>query len=153
METDLTIKYESSHVPATFRAWADKHADRIAAVDYDGGYSHPDTGRDCTAYNVLLRTGWCTEEDGLHTVIDPRVGEVKKAIREAQPCRCSECAEAHVQRGGRREGAGRKPLDPNGQTVVTTLRLTAAQRDTLSALGGAGWLRNQLDKQSRRLVK
>lgn len=151
MDTPLTIKYESSRVPASFKAWAEKHADRIAAVDYDGGFSHPNTGEDCTAYNVLLRLGWCTEEEGLHTIIDPRVTEVKKAIREAEPCHCGECAAVHIQRGGKREGAGRKPLDPNGSTVVVPVRLTAAQRDVLKTLGGAAWVRAQVDKQAKRL--
>lgn len=146
---DTPITYESNRVPASFRAWAEKHADRIEAVDYDGGFSHPDHGRDCTAYNVLLRHGWCTEEDGLHTIIDPRVSEVKKAIREAQPCHCRECDPQPV-RGGTREGAGRKPLDPAG-SVVCTVRLTHAQRDALNTLGGAAWLRGQLDRQARRL--
>ena len=47
--------------------------------------------------------------------------------------------------GGKREGSGRKALDPQG-TIVTTVRLTAEQRVTLEMLGGAQWLREQLQK-------
>jgi hypothetical protein len=46
--------------------------------------------------------------------------------------------------GGKREGSGRKALDPQG-TIVTTIRLTAEQRFTLDALGGVQWLRDYLD--------
>lgn len=45
-------------------------------------------------------------------------------------------------RGGKREGAGRKPAD----TFDTKVRLTATQRDTLKNLGGSAWLQKELDK-------
>lgn len=50
-----------------------------------------------------------------------------------------------VAPGGKREGSGRKALDADG-TVVTTVRMTAKQKATLTMLGGAVWLRAQLDK-------
>ncbi len=149
------IKYESVNIPPRFREWCEKHADKISAVDYGPGYSHPDDGRDCIAYNVLLRKGWFADEPGLHTVIDPRADYIKKAIREALKCGCPDCTNTHgtdwaetqqtTRHGGTRPGAGRKALDPEG-TVVTTLRLTATQKATLTMLGGAAWIREQLDK-------
>lgn len=45
-------------------------------------------------------------------------------------------------RGGKREGAGRKPTD----TFDTKVRLTATQRETLKNLGGSAWLQKELDK-------
>lgn len=45
-------------------------------------------------------------------------------------------------RGGKREGAGRKPAD----TLDTKVRLTATQRETLKNLGGSSWLQKELDK-------
>lgn len=45
-------------------------------------------------------------------------------------------------RGGKREGAGRKPAD----TFDTKVRLTATQRETLKNLGGSSWLQKELDK-------
>lgn len=48
------------------------------------------------------------------------------------------------RRGGRRAGAGRPALDPDG-TVVITLRLTGRQKATFDLLGGREWLRAHLD--------
>ena len=45
-------------------------------------------------------------------------------------------------RGGKREGAGRKPAD----TLDTKVRLTVTQRETLKNLGGSAWLQKELDK-------
>lgn len=45
-------------------------------------------------------------------------------------------------RGGKREGAGRKPSD----TFDTKVRLTVTQRETLKNLGGSAWLQKELDK-------
>ena len=144
-ETAPAILYESRNVPAPFRAWCDTNANafaRIRAVDYGPGYSHPDTGRDCHAYNILLRRGWSTEETGLHTIIEPTATAAKRQIREATPCNCAECSTS--THGGTRAGAGRKAIDPDG-TLVVTMRLTATQKATLTMLGGARWLRAQLD--------
>lgn len=46
--------------------------------------------------------------------------------------------------GGAQPGAGR-PLAADAPTVGVTLRVTPAQRDKLRALGGAAWLRQQID--------
>ena len=50
-----------------------------------------------------------------------------------------------MRTGGKREGSGRKPLDPQG-TIVTTVRLTAEQKATFEMLGGGTWLREQLQR-------
>ncbi|MFS2102357.1 hypothetical protein ACCC97_25675 [Variovorax sp. Varisp85] len=50
-----------------------------------------------------------------------------------------------MRTGGKREGSGRKALDPQG-TIVTTIRLTAEQKATFEMLGGGQWLREQLQK-------
>lgn len=52
--------------------------------------------------------------------------------------------QAELTKGGKRAGSGRKPLD-NEPTVITTIRLTAKQKKKLEELGGASWVRKQLD--------
>ena len=53
-----------------------------------------------------------------------------------------------TKRGGPGRGQGRKPLAPDGQTVVVTLRMTPAQRDKLAALGGPAWVRRRIDAET-----
>ena len=58
-------------------------------------------------------------------------------------------------RGGRRAGSGRKPL--NGGTeamVVASIYMSTPQREKLRRIGGAGWVRNQIDAapEGRRLI-
>ena len=48
-------------------------------------------------------------------------------------------------KGGKREGSGRKALDPQG-TIVVTARVTAEQKATYEMLGGVQWLRMQLQR-------
>jgi len=50
-----------------------------------------------------------------------------------------------MRTGGKREGSGRKALDPQG-TIVTTVRLTAEQKATFELLGGVQWLREHLQR-------
>lgn len=50
------------------------------------------------------------------------------------------------KRGGKREGAGRKPLAPDETSVVYALRVTQAQRAKIDALGGQAALRKLIDK-------
>jgi len=50
------------------------------------------------------------------------------------------------QRGGPGRGQGRKPIKEGQDTVTVSLRMTEAQRDKLSLLGGAEWVRQRIDK-------
>jgi len=50
------------------------------------------------------------------------------------------------QRGGAREGSGRKPLSEGEATVPVVTRMTEAQRDKLKRLGGAQWVRKKIDQ-------
>lgn len=43
-------------------------------------------------------------------------------------------------------GQGRKPLSEEDQTVTVSLRMTQAQREKLTLLGGAPWVRGKIDK-------
>lgn len=52
------------------------------------------------------------------------------------------------RQGGARKGAGRKPL-PGGATVTWNMRLTAMQRAVVDALGGAAWVRAQIDQHTQ----
>lgn len=49
-------------------------------------------------------------------------------------------------RGGKREGAGRKPLEQGEDSVTVTFRATLAQREKLRALGGGTWIRGQINR-------
>lgn len=51
-----------------------------------------------------------------------------------------------TKRGGPGRGQGRKPLSPDQPTVVVTMRMTPAQRERLRLLGGAAWVRRQLEQ-------
>ena len=51
-------------------------------------------------------------------------------------------------KGGKRMGAGRKPsISP--YTAQTTIRTTPSQQTALKALGGALWVRQQIDAALR----
>lgn len=41
---------------------------------------------------------------------------------------------------------GRKPVKEGEPTVTVSLRMTEAQREKLSKLGGAEWIRTRIDK-------
>ena len=51
-------------------------------------------------------------------------------------------------RGGPGRGQGRKPVAEGQQTVTVSLRMTTAQREKLARLGGAEWVRQEIDKQA-----
>ena len=52
--------------------------------------------------------------------------------------------EPQKPKGGKRQGSGRKALDDAG-TVIATVRLTVKQKQNLDRLGGARWVRDQLN--------
>ena len=41
---------------------------------------------------------------------------------------------------------GRKPIKDGEQTVTLSIRVTSSQRAKLAVLGGAEWVRRQIDK-------
>lgn len=49
------------------------------------------------------------------------------------------------KRGGPGRGQGRKPLQQGETTVTVSLRLTTEQRQKLTRLGGAQWVRQRID--------
>ena len=49
-------------------------------------------------------------------------------------------------RGGAREGAGRKPTPEADALKMGSVPLTLAQSDKLARLGGVAWLRERIDK-------
>ena len=58
----------------------------------------------------------------------------------------SSCKEHRVKRGGAGRGQGRPPVKAGEETVTVSLRLTETQRDKLKRLGGAGFVRKQIDR-------
>lgn len=49
-------------------------------------------------------------------------------------------------RGGAGRGQGRKPIEEGQATVTVSLRLTRPQREKLTRLGGAAWVRERINK-------
>lgn len=49
-------------------------------------------------------------------------------------------------RGGANRGQGRKPLSPDSNSVIATLRMTPEQQVKLNSLGGALWVREKIDQ-------
>ena len=50
-----------------------------------------------------------------------------------------------THRGGAGRGQGRKPIKAGEETVTVSLRMTAAQREKLAHIGGAEWVRGNID--------
>ncbi len=50
------------------------------------------------------------------------------------------------QRGGIREGAGRKSADGATELVQTAVRVTTGQHEKLKRLGGSVWMRKKIDQ-------
>lgn len=50
------------------------------------------------------------------------------------------------KRGGPNRGQGRPPVKQGEETVTVSLRMTPAQREKLGRLGGAGWVRDRIDR-------
>ena len=58
---------------------------------------------------------------------------------------------SETKRGGAGRGQGRKPVQPGEDTVTVSLRMTEAQRDKLTRLGGAEWVRQRIDRAKDKL--
>lgn len=52
-----------------------------------------------------------------------------------------------VKRGGPGRGQGRKPIAQGEDTVTVSIRLTTSQRAKLADLGGAAWVRQQIEEK------
>ena len=52
-----------------------------------------------------------------------------------------------MPKGGKRAGAGRKSIKSGEKSLYYSLRLSESQRDRLDALGGAVWIRQQIDPE------
>ena len=50
------------------------------------------------------------------------------------------------QHGGPGRGQGRKPIEQGAESITVCLRMTATQREKLARLGGAEWVRRQIDQ-------
>lgn len=48
--------------------------------------------------------------------------------------------------GGPGRGQGRKPLAEGVPTVAVSVRITAPQKEKLTRLGGAAWVRRKIDQ-------
>lgn len=81
------IKYESANIPKTMRALLERHADKVKAVDFGGGFC-TDSGN---AYDVVLRPGWVVKDDGTHGIIEPTISDVRDKLSMVIRCACKGC--------------------------------------------------------------
>lgn len=51
------------------------------------------------------------------------------------------------RRGGAGRGQGRKPITQGEETVTVSIRITTSQRAKLADLGGAAWVRQQIEEK------
>jgi len=51
-------------------------------------------------------------------------------------------------RGGAGRGQGRKRITQGEETVTVSIRITTSQREKLARLGGAAWVRQQIEAAS-----
>ena len=52
----------------------------------------------------------------------------------------------NATRGGPGRGQGRKPIKQGEDTVTVSMRMTTSQRAKLASLGGAAWVRKQIEE-------
>lgn len=65
----------------------ERFRDRIKGYDCD-----PDN--DLGRHWVYLKTGWYSPEMGCHTLHESRLHDLKRLLRNVEPCECAECAAA-----------------------------------------------------------
>lgn len=75
----------SGRIPKTLRTYCEKHQHQIHDVDCGDGYS------DGFAYDILLARGWCCDDIGLHTIIEPTVKATLAKLRAIEKCECKDC--------------------------------------------------------------
>ena len=54
--------------------------------------------------------------------------------------------EQEPKHGGPGRGQGRKPLKPGEKSVPVLIRMAESQKEKLTRLGGAPWVREKIDK-------
>lgn len=86
-ETSVPIKY-IGRIPATLRAWCNKHPTVVREVTTGNAYSCSESG---FAYDVFLHRGWGAYSDAVHTVIEPTVATTLRVLREVTACECDYC--------------------------------------------------------------
>lgn len=84
-----TVQYDRE-IPATVRAYCDRHADRISSVDYGGRGSRAETWR----YMAWLRSGWNCGDDTVHSVIGDTAADLITRLGQIAPCTCETCRSA-----------------------------------------------------------
>lgn len=67
-----------------------------------------------------------------------RLQEAATAAADLQP---------NPKRGGAGRGQGRKPIQQGEETVTVSIRITTGQRAKLATLGGAAWIRKQIEME------
>lgn len=84
-----TVQYQAG-VPASVRAYCDKHAERIHSVDFGGTGWRAESWR----YMAWLRSGWNCGDDCVHSVIGDTAADLLANLRAIGPCECDSCKEA-----------------------------------------------------------
>lgn len=92
----MKVRYEGA-VPATLRAFADKHADKVYEVHAGGGYNT----RTGFGYDIAYRNGFGSGSDVVHSDLAENVKEAIGFIKAAGPCDCDACKKGESYGGGK----------------------------------------------------
>ena len=84
------------------------------------------------------------QENGLQAASAVVLGRMTK--EEAAAIAADLQAAPKRTRGGAGRGQGRKPIQQGEDTVTVSLRMTTGQRAKLATLGGATWVRQQIEE-------
>lgn len=68
-----------------------------------------------------------------------------RLVKTRLDCVVLQLQNSNMEKNAHPRPAGRPPL-MHGEQVQVTLRLTVAQREKLAALGGAAWVREQIER-------
>ena len=75
----------TAKIPKTLLSYCQKHEEKICDVYAADGYNEG------FCYDILLNRGWCTDESGLHTIIEPTIKQTLEKLRAIEPCSCRDC--------------------------------------------------------------
>lgn len=76
----------SGNVAKCIRVWCDKHADRVAEVDYRDGFNTPSG----FGYDILPRQGWCMSEGHVLAGVDAKWA--LQELRTLERCSAENCS-------------------------------------------------------------
>ena len=66
---------------------------KVDDISYEPLNSFKMNGKETGAiYWIYLKSGWCYDTEGCHTINGPTIQDVKLQLKYAQPCGCNQCS-------------------------------------------------------------